>query len=237
MPEITVLVRRLWRSTPEPIRAIGRRIPGVRALAGQVRKRAEAVAGHQEIYDAAYYRERDAAASAEAIATTIVEDLRPNRILDVGCGTGDLLMALRRHGVEGVGLELSEAALAICRERDLAVRRFDLEEEVPNDPIVADVVVSTEVAEHLPEACADRYVDLLTTPRTTVVLTAAPPGQGGTDHVNEQPPEYWIEKFRRRGFALDALRTRRWAKRWRDAGAQPWYSENVLIFEPEASGA
>ena len=33
-------------------------------------------------------------------------------------------------------------------------------------------------------------------------MTHALPGQGGHHHVNCQPPEYWIEKMARRGYAL-----------------------------------
>ncbi len=34
----------------------------------------------------------------------------------------------------------------------------------------------------------------------TIFWSAARPGQGGFNHVNEQEPEYWIEKFARHGY-------------------------------------
>jgi hypothetical protein len=34
-------------------------------------------------------------------------------------------------------------------------------------------------------------------------MTAAPPGQGGHFHVNEQPSEYWIKQFETFGYQVD----------------------------------
>jgi len=51
-----------------------------------------------------------------------------------------------------------------------------------------DLAVSMEVAEHLPEQVSEPYIDLLTRLSRVVVFTAARPGLGGSDHVNEQLP-------------------------------------------------
>ena len=40
--------------------------------------------------------------------------LRPTRALDVGCGRGDLLSLLARHGVDGQGIDFSEDALRMA---------------------------------------------------------------------------------------------------------------------------
>lgn len=65
-----------------------------------------------------------------------------------------------------------------------------------------DLALCIEVAEHLPPDRADYLVDLLTSSADTVFFSAAHPGQGGTLHLNEQPREWWLEKFRARGFDL-----------------------------------
>ena len=230
MASPVVIVRRALRRLPAPVKSVLKKAPGLGSLNDQLREQAYRAAGHQEIYDEAYYRNRDAEPSARAIAKTVTEIFGPERILDVGCGTGDLLDAMRTEGVTGNGLELSDAALKICKERGLAVQKFDLEHDPAPELPEIDLVVSTEVAEHLPESCADRYVELLTSYGPSVVFTAAPPGQGGTDHVNEQPPEYWIAKFNRHGFVMKDEETERCRRDWREAGAQPWYYENVLVF-------
>ena len=188
---------------------------------------------HDWVYDARYFEnlESTAARSARRIAGSIVNDLKVASVVDVGCGTGALLEALRDSGCEVFGLEYSEAALRYCRARQLHVVKFDLESQDFEAPRAFDAAVSMEVAEHLPEAAADRYVDLLTRLSRTVVFTAAPPGQGGSDHVNEQPPSYWIAKFRQRGFEHAEEQSRAWREGWKAAGdVESWYYRNLMIF-------
>lgn len=193
----------------------------------------EHLAGHDAIYDSDYYAsmEDSVVQSAEAISDSILLDLRPNTVVDVGCGTGALMEALRGRGCQVFGLEYSEPALRYCRARGLDVRKFDLETDTFVDARIFDVAISVEVAEHLPEKSADRYVDLLTRLSSVIVLTAARPGQGGQDHVNEQPPSYWISKFQSLGYEYDDEPSRRWRDRWRDSGVvASWYYENLMVF-------
>jgi len=63
-----------------------------------------------------------------------------------------------------------------------------------------------------------------------VVFSAARPGQGGSDHVNEQPPEYWITRFEQNGFVCDHERTERWRAAWAKRGVRWWYCQNLLVF-------
>ena len=190
--------------------------------------------GHDWIYNSDYYERNiaaPAARSAGTIANSILNDFKATRVIDVGCGTGALLLTLRDKGCEVFGLEYAEAALRYCRARRLNVAKFDLERDVFNDNRAFDVAVSMEVAEHLPETVADRYVDLLTRLSRVVVFTAAPPGQGGDDHVNEQPPSYWIRKFQWRGFEHAEELSQRWRESWRASGdVESWYYKNLMIF-------
>jgi len=190
--------------------------------------------GHNVIYDSDYYdRQVEGAAlrSAGVISESIITESAPNRVVDVGCGTGALLEALRDRGCEVCGLEYSSAALKYCRARKLDVIKFNIERDTFRDNRVFDVAISTEVAEHLPEKVADHYIDLLTRLADTVVFTAAPPGQGGRDHVNEQPPSYWISKYRQRGFEHDKKLSDHWKQSWKaSASVQHFYYQNVMVF-------
>jgi SAM-dependent methyltransferase len=190
---------------------------------------------HDAIYDAEYYEkviEGQAVTSAITIAESISVDLCPATLVDVGCGTGALLEALRSKGCRVFGLEYSEAALRFCHKRSLDVRKFDLERALFTDGIVFDVAVSMEVAEHLPEKSADRYVALLARLSDVIVFTAAPPGQGGTDHINEKVPSYWIQKFREKGFTLDEPLAQHWRRIWESRGnVTACYYRNLMIFK------
>lgn len=213
---------RLYDWSPTPIKSVKRRV--VAAF--------EKDADHDDIYDDAYYGkfvEPTMQISAAAMSNSIVDVLSPRRVIDVGCGTGVLLGEIRRLGVDVFGLELADAAIARCLKRGLHVRKFDIERD-PLPDLHADVVVSTEVAEHLPAACSDRFVEMLTSMGDTVVLTAATPGLGGTDHVNEQPNEYWIEKFVFRGKQFDKDLSMRWRSQWRHIGVANCFYYSVMVF-------
>lgn len=207
--------------------------PSVRGST-MVAKLKQSLLGHGWYYDSGYFArevEGPAVRSAGRIANSILNEFKVTRVIDVGCGTGALLEALRDRSCEVFGLDYANAALKYCRARRLNVAKFDLERDIFNDKRTFDVAVSMEVAEHLPERAADRYVDLLTRLSPIVVFTAAPPGQGGTDHVNEQPPSYWINKFRQRGFEHVEELSQRWRETWKAAGdVKGWYYENLMIF-------
>lgn len=130
----------------------------------------------------------------------VLERFRPQSVLDVGCGTGAALGFFVDRGLDAAGIEGSE--LAISRNPNgERIRCHDL--EYPLDlGRRFDLVWSFEVAEHLRPDKAETFVDTLTRHSDLVVLSAAPPGQGGEGHFNEQPPEYWIELFDSKGFGL-----------------------------------
>jgi 2-polyprenyl-3-methyl-5-hydroxy-6-metoxy-1,4-benzoquinol methylase len=109
---------------------------------------------HDSIYDETYFKsvvEGPAVASAPAMARTIVDHFHPHSVVDIGCGTGALLVAFRDLGCSVSGLECAEAALRYCRERNLDVRKFDIERQVLKQAARSDPAVSFKVAEHLPE--------------------------------------------------------------------------------------
>jgi hypothetical protein len=94
-----------------------------------------------------------------------------------------------------------------------------------------DVVMSLEVAEHIPPDLADAFVDhLVAHARRTIVLSAAHPGQGGQGHVNEQPKSYWTEKLRVRGWAYDEACATRVAASLTRSNASCWLFQNIMVF-------
>jgi SAM-dependent methyltransferase len=191
---------------------------------------------HDSIYDETYFSEIEgrAVASAPAMARTIREHFHPLSVIDVGCGTGALLVAFRDLGCSVSGLEYAEAALRSCRERNLEVRKFDIERQVLKKPARSDLAVSFEVAEHLPEKRADRFVELLCSLAPVIVCSAAKPDQPGMDHVNCQPQSYWIEKFERRGYRFDCVAADALRAQWRAQGVTGYYYDNVMAFRGAA---
>ena len=226
---------------PAPLRRLtwDRRYPFHRAL-DPVKLLLQRHAPHDEVYDRSYYQETvepEIRRSASLMARSIRDELGPRRVVDVGCGTGELLLALRELGIDGSGLERSRAAIEIARAKGLEIEAFDLEGPPGGLPERrGDLVISTEVAEHLTEPFADPYVDYLCRCGDLALITAATPGQGGTDHVNEQPNAYWIAKFEARGWRPLEDLTRRLRREWSAAGVASFYSANLLLFRGPAAG-
>jgi SAM-dependent methyltransferase len=222
--------RRIWRTTVPP----SSRNTSLARKFKSFTLRLLGIDPHEAVYVLEYFHrevEHSAARSAAVMAKSIQVDLNPRTSVDVGCGTGALLEGLQNEGRQVFGLEYAESALKNCRERKLDVQKFDLETMPLTDPRTYDVAISMEIAEHLPEKCADRYVSLLTSLSSQIVFTAARPGQGGTDHVNEQPASYWISKFQSQAFEHDEMLSKRWRFAWESSGSvESHCHQNLLIF-------
>jgi hypothetical protein len=64
-----------------------------------------------------------------------------------------------------------------------------------------------------------------------VFFTAAHPGQTGLAHINEQPKEYWIERFARVGKRFDHDLTQRVSDGFvRERVPAHYLIENAMVF-------
>src|SRR3954470_934132 len=59
---------------------------------------------------------------------------RGSKVLDVGCGEGDLLQLLESRGIDGRGIELSREGVNRCVARGLAVGQDDAGTDLVNYP-------------------------------------------------------------------------------------------------------
>ena len=77
-----------------------------------------------------------------------------SRVLDLGCGDGELLAYLRDHrGCTGYGVELDDTNLLACARRGVNVIQFNLEEGLKLfDDRSFDVVLQLETLQHLRNA-------------------------------------------------------------------------------------
>lgn len=108
-----------------------------------------------EIYEETYYRGRESWPDFRIEQRAIIRlaALRADsRVLEVGCGSGDLMISLR--GIAGLvaGVDLSAAGLGIARGRGLV--SCALAETLPFPDGSFDAVVGQHLIEHLPDAAS-----------------------------------------------------------------------------------
>ncbi len=186
------------------------------------------------VYDHNFYKDhhRNNVYAALAVLSVVVDALPEVRsAVDFGCGVGTWLSVLKEEkgvsdilGIDGPWVE--QDLLEIPRQ---CFRQANLEEGVELDRRY-DLAITLEVAEHLSDTTAIRFVESLVTASDFVLFSAAIPFQGGTYHINEQWPDYWAGLFSRRGYvALDFVRR----IVWNDKQIPPWYRQNVLLFVKE----
>lgn len=168
--------------------------------------------------------------SARAVVPAVIDlfDLgAAATVVDFGCGQGWWLSVYKENGclVQGFdGSYVDQARLAIDPAEFTPI---DLATTSPQLDHCFDLAMSLEVAEHLPEAAADRFVDDLCAASTKILFSAAIPAQGGTGHVNEQWPDYWVAKFAAHGYIPSTILQDRF---WDDPAVECWYAQNMLLF-------
>jgi SAM-dependent methyltransferase len=150
-------------------------------------------------------------------------------VVDFGCGQGAWLSVWAAAGATVIGVDgpyVDRRSLLIdpgdFRAADLSAS-IDLGRQF-------DLVQSLEVAEHLPPSKAAQFVETLTAHGACVLFSAAVPGQGGENHLNEQPLGYWRAIFRERGYcAVDYLRP----LICHDPAIARWYRCNIMMYVRE----
>lgn len=181
------------------------------------------------VYDRAFFADINPGAlqSAEIIVPILMELVHPKSVVDVGCGTGSWLSVFKKFEVEKVigldGAYIDPTLLQISQEEFLPMdlsQSFSLSE-------MFDLALCLEVAEHLPARCAHGLVNSLARLSPFIFFSAAVPGQGGAQHINEQWPEYWESLFLETGYLmLDPIRP----LIWQNPHVAWYYRQNCFFF-------
>jgi hypothetical protein len=137
----------------------------------------------------------------------LVEVLNINSLVDFGCGLGVFL-----DGALSTGKIQNLVGYEYCYDNAKKYLSQTIKPYIYYGNVMEsincgkfDCVLSFEVAEHILTEKSDIFVKNLTeSSNKYIVLTAAPPGQGGTGHINEQPKDFWIDKIESVGFSMDS---------------------------------
>ena len=164
-----------------------------------------------DIYGDIFYEDNQYSSfvSGLNVLKKLLPELLPNSIVDFGCGTGTWLAAAKaiNRNIEVVGVDGDYV------NRDMLM-------------IDESSFIPLEVAEHIDKEYADRFIDNICRHSDTILFSAAHVGQGGDGHVNEQPIEYWIDKFSNRGYKLTDIRE----QFKNNPDIDWWYKDNMVLF-------
>jgi SAM-dependent methyltransferase len=167
------------------------------------------------------------ARSAQKLLPLMLDALPVHSVVDIGCGRGAWLAEFRHLGVGDVvgvdGEYVSPDTLVIppsqYTSRDIT-NSFDLGRQF-------DLALCLEVGEHIATEKSTALVANIVAHAPVVMFSAAVPGQGGQDHINEQPLEFWRRLFEAHGYvAFDPFRPQLRGAR----DVEPWYRNNVLLY-------
>ena len=187
------------------------------------------------IYDEHFYDEQKDTShrSAKIVVPIIVKVFNPESVIDIGCGVGSWLRQFQENGVSDVcGYDINGlSAENYFVDKKLIQTNVDITSNNFKVNSKYDLLICLEVAEHLPAEVADDFVKNLAGISQVIIFSGAFPGQTGVNHINEQPPWYWREKFNKLGYVeIDFIRPRILD----NDDVSWWYRQNITCYvKPE----
>lgn len=168
--------------------------------------------------------------AARAITDILYDALKPKSLVDIGCGCGVyshyfLEKKVRVLSIDGVKPPPEESYPIPFEIQDLTV-------PFKNTWGTFDVALCLEVAEHIPEEFLSPFLQNVTQLSDTLIMSAAPPNQGGHHHVNEQPKRYWVQRLSEVGFHYNRKKTGRIIEETKKMKMPfMWMGEHISVYE------
>ena len=123
----------------------------------------------------------------------IVDKYNIKSMLDIGCGPAGMVEYANHKGIYSIGIDgdfaLDKKEYVLVH--DFTTGKINLDKKF-------DLIYSTEFFEHVDAIHMDNFLCLFKNAKYAFV-SAAPPGQGGHHHVNEQTKDFWIDKLKEYG--------------------------------------
>lgn len=164
---------------------------------------------------------------ADRLAKWIKSYINPSDALDLGCGPGIHTYALNENQVPCIGIDIDERV----DEKNYLIQESLLN---LNGKYTANLVICFEVAEHIDPTNNDNIVNQIyqcMVSGSTLMFTAAQPGQGGVGHINNRKKVYWKEKFEQIGLVYDEKTLKDCIEFCRQGYHMGWFVNNLLCFK------
>ena len=142
-------------------------------------------------------------------ASSIINNIQFNTVLDFGCAKGFMVYAMRLLGKEAHGVDVSQYAVENCHPK---VQKYlsiiDNSEDIKGG---WDLIIAKDVLEHIPK---EEVLDTLKSLRNRckTIFIAVPLGDGqryrireyemDITHVTKEPEEWWLTTIVQAGFKI-----------------------------------
>ncbi len=181
------------------------------------------------IYSNNFFKNVDICAlqSAEHFYDTFLNHFNINSILDVGCGRGAWLSVAKRNDVKtvfGIDGDYVDLNTLLISQNEFQKKNIELPFDLNKK---FDLVQCLEVGEHINKDKSEILVKNIIKHGDFIIFSAAQPGQGGTNHINEQEILFWKKIFNDNGYlAFDFPRNIIKDKK----NIMPWYRYNMILY-------
>lgn len=109
-------------------------------------------------------------------------------MLDVGCGTGGMVEYAKGIGIDALGVD-GDPHMACAH---VVTHDFTQGAYIPDREY--DLIWSVEFVEHVEAKFSRNFLETFKFGKI-LLMTFAPPNQGGKHHVNLRPASYWTDKL------------------------------------------
>lgn len=168
-----------------------------------------------------------------------IDTYKPKSIIDYGCGIGVYLESGLRKGIKNLkGFDIGGESLKNYTDKKIQkyIEYIDCTELIVTKKY--ECVISLETGEHLETSGSDNFVLNIinsTDKLGTILFSAAQPGQKGTGHINCQPKQFWIDKFKKYNFKVDHDLTNKISTEWSKLKAPKYICDNLIVLKYQDS--
>lgn len=139
----------------------------------------------------------------------LVDRIRPENVLDLGCGTGESARWFRERRIPAIGLDgLGWNAVHCGKRNGVPCIVWDFR----NGPLRIegiDFIWCSDVAEHIDEEHLPHFLDTLSRCRVLAMCQGDEGNEAtGWHHVTNKPQQWWVERLAAVGLVEDVEATR-----------------------------
>ncbi len=177
------------------------------------------------------------------IGKNIVNTLNIKSMIDFRCGIGGYLTgAYEAKCIDIMGVDLYKNMTLGYMPKHISdiIISQDITQCINIKDKLFDCSLSIEVGEHLPPKSVEIFINNLTLYcKKYIIMTAAPPGQRGTGHINLKEKSFWINLIKNKGFLHNDKLVKNFKNTWENIVIQntkystipPFIYENLMVFK------